>query len=199
VPAWLSEGLAEYGNIEPAEDFDDALRRAISTRRLQPLWYLGTFAGKPDDIIIAYGQSRSVVQHMISRHGAAKMAQLMRVFQETLEIDQALERVYGLDQHGLDAEWRASLGLDPLPSPEEPEHQLRERRTAEPARTANPEPTPTPRPTPAASLEDGGAPRPSPGCGAGAAPGAAAGLAMLALLGAPLATLSWRGFRRRRQ
>ena len=123
VPAWLNEGLAEYGNIDPTDDYDAALRYGIFTRRLKPLWYQDSFGGMPDDIIIAYGQARSVVQLLVGRYGPDKMAELMRVIQQTLDIDQALQLIYGFDQHGLDTEWRLAIGLDPLPSPAQLERQ----------------------------------------------------------------------------
>ncbi|RUA21736.1 MAG: hypothetical protein DSY79_04695 [Chloroflexi bacterium] len=126
VPSWLNEGLAEYGNIDPTDDYDAALRYGIFTRRIKPLWYLSSFGGTPEDIIIAYGQGRSVVQYMIDSYGEARMAALFPVLQRTLDIDQALLEVYGMDQFGLDTAWREALGLEPLPSPEELASELNE-------------------------------------------------------------------------
>ena len=126
VPSWLNEGLAEYGNIDPTDDYDAALRYGIFTRRIKPLWYLSSFGGTPEDIIIAYGQGRSVVQYMIDSYGEDRMAALFPVLQRTLDIDQALLEVYGMDQFGLDTAWRNALGLEPLPSPEELESELNE-------------------------------------------------------------------------
>ena len=126
VPSWLNEGLAEYGNIDPTDNYDAALRYGIFTRRIKPLWYQGTFGGTPEDIIIAYGQARSVVGYMIRTYGEERMAALLPALQRTLNIDQALLEVYGMDQFGLDSAWRASLGLEPLPSPEELESRLNE-------------------------------------------------------------------------
>jgi len=130
VPAWLNEGLAEYGNIDPTDDYDAALRYGIFTRRIKPLWYLSSFGGTPEDIIIAYGQGRSVVQFMIDRWGEERMAALFPVLQRTLDIDQALLEVYGMDQFGLDSAWREELGLEKLPSPEELENQIKEETAA---------------------------------------------------------------------
>ncbi|PKB72360.1 MAG: hypothetical protein BZY87_00805 [SAR202 cluster bacterium Io17-Chloro-G6] len=126
VPSWLNEGLAEYGNIDPTDDYDAALRYGIFTRRIKPLWYQGAFGGTPEDIIIAYGQARSVVGYMIRTYGPERMAALFPVLQRTLSIDQALMEVYGMDQFGLDSAWRVSLGLEPLPSPEDLESQIKE-------------------------------------------------------------------------
>ena len=54
VPAWLNEGLAEFGNIDPTDDYDAALRYGIFTRTIKPRWYLDSFGGGPDDIIIVH-------------------------------------------------------------------------------------------------------------------------------------------------
>jgi len=200
VPAWLDEGLAEYGNIDPTDDYDAALRYGIFTRRIKPLWYQGVFGGAPDDIIIAYGQARSVVQYMIAKNGKAKMAELMRVLGETHNIDQALKQVYGFDQYGLDSEWRAALGLEALPPPEELERQLREQQQAQ--ATPTPVPPATPAPTPGSPAKDGPDQKSSGGCNA-ANPhyggGVAADLGSLFLLAGPLAAFCARAIRRSRR
>ena len=213
VPAWLNEGLAEYGNIDPTDSYASALRYAIFTRRIKPLWFLQSFGGTPDDIIIAYGQARSVVRYMISRYGEDSITELFATIRNTLDIDEALMQVYGVNQHGLDSQWRLALGLEPLPSPEELERQLEGSQTAVPETAPSPEPgavqestptpaptaAPSPGPTPAASLDEEEG-RSSGGCSApihgqnGTAP---TGLSSLLLLGAPLALLSFRSWGRR--
>ena len=119
VPAWLNEGLAEYGNIDQTPLYDQALRFAIFTRRVKPLWQLNSFGGEPDDVIIGYGQGKSAVEFLITVYGEGKMADLMGVLRTDAAVDEALETTYGFDQHGLDSIWRISLGLRPLPSPDE--------------------------------------------------------------------------------
>ena len=126
VPSWLNEGLAEYGNIDQTDDYDAALRYGIYTRRIRPLWYLRSFTGEPEDILIAYGQGKSVVNFMVRQWGEERISLLFDAVRETNDIDAALLRVYGVDQHGMDTAWRRSLGLDPLPSPEELESRMRE-------------------------------------------------------------------------
>ena len=223
VPAWLNEGLAEYGNIDQTEDYDRALYYAIFTRRLKPLWYQDTLGGTPDDIIIGYGQGKSVVEFLVLNHGKDKMAELFRVIRRGVTVDRALEEVYGFDQYGLDSSWRVSLGLEPLPSPQE----LAARQTPSPtnAPQAEAELSPTPAveatlpapeaessPTPAvettptapeaeaedpAISDDGGtATGPSRSCGGPVGPGAAlpVDLAMVALLAGTVLGL---GLRRR--
>ena len=221
VPAWLNEGLAEYGNIDPTDNYEAALRYGIFTRRLKPLWFQQAFNGTPDDIIIAYGQGQSVVNFMISRYGPAKMAELFRVLDKTLDIDLALEQVYGFDQYGLDTAWRKVIGLEPLPPPGELAQQLQESETPAPTEEApsvsptlaatpaadaesasSPEPTSTPEPSPVASIGDDGVVPPSPGgCNApahGETGPVSLALGSMLLFGAPLGLLSFRALCRRR-
>ena len=223
VPAWLNEGLAEYGNIDPTDDYDAALRYGVYTRRLKPLWYQTSFTGSPEDILIAYGQGRSVVRYMLGEYGPQRMADLFVSLRSTQNIDMALQDVYGLTQHELDTAWRVALGLEPLPSPEELAERLEgtnaeeeaavegategegisedEGASAAPAEehgsaTAT-EDTPADTPEAAASSppETDAA---SPGaCGAPGGSPTAASLGMLALLGAPAGLLVLPGLRRR--
>jgi hypothetical protein len=139
MPAWLKEGLAEYGNLAPTSEYDDALARGIRNGRIKPLSDLDTLGGTPDDIIMGYGQSQSVVRYMVAEHGEAKIAELMEAIQGAFDIDQALLQVYGLDLYGLDSRWRTATGLEPLPSPDEPDLTIPERQPA----TPRPSPTPT--------------------------------------------------------
>ncbi len=124
VPSWLNEGLAEYGNIDKTDDYDAALRYGIYTRRIRPLWYLRSFTGEPEDILIAYGQGKSVVSFMVESWGEHRIPRLFEVLRQTNDIDAALLTVYGLDQYGIDTAWRNSLGLEPLPSPEDLANRL---------------------------------------------------------------------------
>ena len=137
IPSWLNEGLAEYGNIDQTDDYDAALRYGIYTRRIRPLWYLQSFTGEPEDILIAYGQGKSVVNFMVRKWGEDRISQLFDVVRQTQDIDAALMRVYGVDQYGMDTEWRLSLGLEPLPSPEELESRMQEGEDEPSATNAN--------------------------------------------------------------
>ena len=152
LPTWLNEGLAEFGNLDQGEGYTQALLHGIYTRRVKPLWYLSDFGGEPEDIIIAYGHSRSVVRYLIARYGPEKIAELMTTLRTTLDVDQALQRVYGFDQHGLDSEWRLQIGLEPLPAPDELEAQ-RSAESGEASDTAAAQAPDTPAPQPDSETE----------------------------------------------
>ena len=121
VPAWLNEGLAEYGSRHGGDRqiTNRGIERAIGNGTLRPLWHLGSYSGTPQEIIYGYAHGESVVTFMVLEYGEEKMAKLMQAITRTLDIDSALMQVYGLDQHGIDSAWRQELGLEPLPKPED--------------------------------------------------------------------------------
>ena len=217
VPSWLNEGLAEYANIVEDRQYGEALQRGIQRGVIKPLWFLNTFSGSPEDIIIAYGQGTSVVYHMIDWEGEAKMAELMAALGETRDIDKALEQVYGFDVRGLDARWREDIGLEPLPTPD-PDVTVvptptptslpplvlptpsdpGDRSVRGPASGPGPTGAETPAPTPTATPAPEGSENTRTGCGASPAGQGWADLAMLMLITGPFAALCCRRFLRRR-
>ena len=215
VPAWLDEGLAEFGNLEPSAEYAEALRLGILSDNVKPLWTLETFGGNADYILTAYGQGQSVVRYLVSKYGEAKIAELMQAIRGSFDIDQALDRVYGFEQYGLDVEWRESVGLEPLPPPEErtplalpdptttppaipgptfPEPASTPAPT--PTRTSAPTPTFIPEPTVVGTVKDEDGGKSSPGCALSVRSGSPSGdLGMIAILTGPLAMLIFRSRR----
>jgi len=113
IPAWLNEGLAMYSEGELRRENREALERAIRENRLISVRSLTAPTGKPEEINLFYGEAYSVVEFLLKTYGKEKMAELLAVFKEGATYDDALMRVYGFDQDGLDARWRESLGLPP--------------------------------------------------------------------------------------
>ena len=116
VPAWFSEGLAEYGSREPNPTYDFALRRAVQSDALIPLTSLNTPPGPPSDVILMYGEGKSAVAYMVEVYGAQPLRDLLRGMRQGLAIDGALEAAYGFDRVGLERLWRAHIGAAPLPA-----------------------------------------------------------------------------------
>ena len=115
VPAWLNEGLAEYGSTAPSPSYDFALDSAIAQDRLIPLTSLNVPPGVPRDAILMYGEGKSVVTFMVETHGPEKLRGLLRRLGEGVSIDDALEATYGFDRAGLEQQWRRAIGAPPLP------------------------------------------------------------------------------------
>jgi len=117
IPAWLNEGLAEYGNIDPGTSYDLALEFAIATNKLQPILYLDTQPSTPEDVIIFYGQGRSIVKFLVTMFGSVKIKELMAELNTGKSIDTSMRNIYGFDRQGLDRQWRDWIGAPPSNSP----------------------------------------------------------------------------------
>ena len=112
VPSWLNEGLAEYGNFQPGQSYDRALAYAIRTNNLLPITGMDSQPGTPEDVIIFYGQARSVVNFMIEEYGAEKMRELMATIKTGKNYRTAIPEVYGKTPLELENEWRDKLGVE---------------------------------------------------------------------------------------
>ena len=114
IPSWLDEGTAVYMQTEPGVEYTVALAGAIGGDRTLPLRGLASPPGDPGRVDIFYGQSWSVVSHLIDVYGLSAFAELYRTVKAGALIDDALLEVYGFDQDGLYNEWRAENGLPPV-------------------------------------------------------------------------------------
>lgn len=119
VPSWLNEGLAEYGNIDPGESYTYALRYAIATDSLLPITAMTSQPGDPQDVIIFYGQARSIVRFMVDEYGEEKMRELMATLKGGMNIRNAVEEVYGVNLIELENLWRDELGVSHRQAPSE--------------------------------------------------------------------------------
>ncbi len=111
VPSWLNEGLAEYGNFDPGESFDRALAFAIATDNLLPITTMDSPPGDSQDILIFYGQARSIVRFMVDEFGEGRMRDLMATLKSGVSLRNALPEVYGLTAIELENLWRDELGV----------------------------------------------------------------------------------------
>jgi hypothetical protein len=118
LPSWLHEGLAEYGNVDPGFSYDIALEFAIATDRLMPHLYMQTLPGDPEDVIIFYGQSKSIVRFMIDLQGEAGMRELLSLHKQGVNMDDALFQVYGMDRLAMTNAWRDDIEAEPYELPE---------------------------------------------------------------------------------
>ena len=113
LPLWLNEGLAEFANRDKTVSYDLYLDWGIGTNQLKPLNQLITFPGDPKLTLVAYGQSRSVVNYMIENYGLETMNLLLKNLSKGMTVDEAMIDSYGLNVEELDKEWRANIGAGP--------------------------------------------------------------------------------------
>ncbi len=107
LPTWLNEGLAMYaeGPLEPA--LASYLGSAVEANSLISVRSLSSpFSAYAEEATLAYAQSHSLVEFLISSYGQEKMLELLTIFRQGSGYDSALNKVYGLDMDGLNSLWR---------------------------------------------------------------------------------------------
>lgn len=107
LPIWLNEGLAMYteGALEPG--YVNLLNEAIAEDSLITVRSLSSpFSAYAEESSLAYAQSYSLVEFLISSYGQSKMLELLNTFREGNSYDGALEKVYGFDMESLNSLWR---------------------------------------------------------------------------------------------
>ena len=111
LPTWLNEGLATYNEGDLSPNYASALERAVEDDRLFSVRSLsGAFPTDGDDALLAYGESWSLLDYLVGTYGPQKLEELLVAFRFGSAADDALQEVYGLDQAGLEEEWRSSVG-----------------------------------------------------------------------------------------
>jgi hypothetical protein len=107
LPTWLDEGLAMYAEGKPDTYLESVLQTAISQHKLISVRSLASpFSALPAEAYLSYAESQSLVEFLIHNYGKDKMLQLLSLFKEGSTYDEALTRVYGFDQDGLDTLWQ---------------------------------------------------------------------------------------------
>lgn len=115
LPAWLDEGTAVHGQVEPGDNYAGAVDAALRTGRLIPFAQMATAANDASKVNLFYGQAWAMTSFLIDRGGPADYARLFATIKAGARFDQALEEVYGFDLAGFEAAFYEAAGL-PAPS-----------------------------------------------------------------------------------
>lgn len=130
VPLWFNEGLAVHNQETVEISFDLYLEAAARNGELIPLEALSaSFPTDPEQALLSYAQSHSIVAYLIEQYGTEATQQLVAAFAEAMPLEQALQEAIGLTVDELDAEWRETL----------PRPTTTEEPSAEPRRSAPPD------------------------------------------------------------
>ena len=120
-PNWLEEGLAVYAEGEVNEEVLADIEKGIQENSFEPVRSLnGPFSAHGREAGVAYSQSYSLVAFLLERYGQVAMQDLLQQLAAGSNYDEALLAVYGFDTDGLEAAWRAEIGVAERPFPPTP-------------------------------------------------------------------------------
>ncbi|MBI4329098.1 MAG: hypothetical protein HY685_04445 [Chloroflexi bacterium] len=118
VPSWLDEGLATYNEGVVRSAYERALQEAVRQDSLFPFRALvRSFPTSDREAILAYAQSRSLIEFLLREHRKEAMGRLLSAFREGVPSEEALLQAYGMTLEEIESRWRGSLGLSPRPVP----------------------------------------------------------------------------------
>ncbi len=110
VPRWLDEGLATLNEGEPNSTQALAVQAALANNKLIPLESLcAAFPQDASQALLAYGQSRNVVQHIIDEYGSAGIQALLAAYRDGATCEGGVERGLNTTLTGLELKWRTPL------------------------------------------------------------------------------------------
>ena len=113
LPRWLDEGICQWasGGIAElmAEDSDKALAQATASDRLIPMRELEIFPEEDKYLLLAYEESKSFVEYLISKSGEEGFLQAMGHFKEGNSLDEAIQRSFSMSLHDLEQDWHSRL------------------------------------------------------------------------------------------
>ncbi len=114
LPRWLDEGVAQWVSDGFSELMSDEgarrLNRAVISGDLIPLRRLADrFPAHRSGLILAYEQSKSLVNHVVRDYGAKTVVDILHLLRQGRSLDGALEERLGKDAAALEKEWQSGL------------------------------------------------------------------------------------------
>ena len=125
APSWLNEGLAVY--FQNDGDHRQLERRLAGPARqdnLIPIKNMNSIPGRRDQINVFYPQSGHFVAYLIARYGHERVAALLGNLDAGQEIADAFHSAYGESLYDVENDWRSTLVVGPLPTPDPAQLQL---------------------------------------------------------------------------
>lgn len=110
LPRWLNEGFCQWVAGGVAELMVDnrqpTLSKASLSHRLIPLsWLSRNFPGERDQLILAYEESKSVVDYLVAEYGRNSVVQVLGYLREGYSADAATDKVLSLTLGELEMNW----------------------------------------------------------------------------------------------
>jgi len=110
LPTWLNEGVAEYVAGERAAQVDPVTLRAVGRGEIIPLAELdAAFGSSGGRGRLAYIESASIVNFLVSARGEQIIASLLSSLRETGDFEVALQQETGWNLMELEKAWRRSV------------------------------------------------------------------------------------------
>jgi hypothetical protein len=106
LPAWFDEGLATLFEQEPNPNYEAVLAEAVAAGQTLPFTDLcNAFPAAPDQAVLAYAQSASLVRQIQADYGNRVLNDLVAAYADGADCHSGVRRVLGVSLVELNQEW----------------------------------------------------------------------------------------------
>ncbi len=113
LPRWLDEGVCQWasGGIAElmADDGDRALAKATISDSAISIGDLIRFPRDEKSLLLAYEESKSIVEYIVSEYGKQGVLQILEYLKEGHSIDDSIQKSLSVSTPGLEIKWLAHL------------------------------------------------------------------------------------------
>ena len=113
LPRWLDEGVCQWASGGIAElitgDDDNLLTKAIVSDRLISIKELERFPLDEKSLILAYQESKSIVEYISNEFGKQRILQMMHFLKEGYSIDESIQKSLLITASELESKWHKHL------------------------------------------------------------------------------------------
>jgi uncharacterized protein YqgQ len=113
LPRWLDEGVCQWASGGVAElmanDGDKALAKATISDRLISLENLRSFPRDDKSLLLAYEESKSLVEYIVNEYGEQGILQILRYLKVGYSTDDAIRKSLSVVTPELEMKWVAYL------------------------------------------------------------------------------------------
>ncbi|KPJ58153.1 MAG: hypothetical protein AMJ42_03810 [Deltaproteobacteria bacterium DG_8] len=110
IPRWLNEGVAMYESREWSFTRVSTITQAVLTDSLLPLSEIThAFPMERKKAELAYCQSFYLISFLITKYGREKLHRFIRYYSKERMLEEALLKVYSMNQRQLEEKWQSYL------------------------------------------------------------------------------------------
>lgn len=112
LPRWLDEGVCQWasgGIAELMADDDRAIAKASMSERLIKIGELERFPLDERSLILAYQESKSIVEYIVSEFGKQGILNVLEYLKEGYSVDDSIQKSLSVSLFELEKNWHAHL------------------------------------------------------------------------------------------
>jgi hypothetical protein len=114
LPKWLDEGVAQWASGGVADIINpgnrDILKQSVLSGTVLPLNDISiTFPAQPRKFVLAYQQSKSLVEFIVSEYGEDTLRAVLHSLKQGEDIETAVVRNLSIDLYDLEQSWKQKL------------------------------------------------------------------------------------------